>query len=214
MSVPHGTRYLLLTCADPADRQFRGVAAACRLLAHTEGVHHLAWDGDGEPLALSRRRTLHWVVVSGHGAERTARISDGHRRRLLPRDLELPPGVDLYLLACHQGREENRRRWADQTQADVHGCEGETESALSTLLLLGLLDDGPQSIGRWFPRWRQANDGLRPHFPEMRRLYRAKGKDWPAALEAIRDTVDLGPFDDILAVAKRRPEILSGLGRP
>ena len=84
-------------------------------------MHHLARDDDGEPLALSRRRTLRWVVVSAYGAERTARVSDGHRRRLLPRDLELPTGVDLYLLACYQGREENHRRWADQTQADVHG---------------------------------------------------------------------------------------------
>ena len=210
MKIPHGTRYLLLTCSDPSDRQFRGVASACGLLAYTEGVHQLAWDGD--PLALGRRRTLRWVVVSGHGAERTARVSDGHRRRLLPRDLALPPGVDLYLLACYQGREEIRDRWVKETDGDVHGCEGETESVLSTLLLLGLLDDGLESIGRWFGRWRQANDRLQPYFPEMRRLYRAKGKDWPAALQAIRDVVDLGPFSDILAVAARRPEILSGLG--
>jgi hypothetical protein len=46
----------------------------------------------------------------------------------------------------------------------------------------------------------------------MRRLYRARGKDWIAALKAIRDAVCLGPFGDMLAVAARRPEILSGLG--
>ena len=212
MKIPYGTRYLLITCSDPADRQFRGIAEACSLLAKTNGVYHSPWDG--EALVLSRRRTLRWVVVSGHGAERTACISDGHGRRLYPRDLELPHGVGLYLLACHQGREEIRHRWVSENGGEVHGCEGETESALSTLLLLGLLDDGPASVHRWFERWRQANDGLRPHFPEMRRLYRAKGKDWSAALEAIRDTVDLGPFGDILAGAERRPEILSGLGQP
>ena len=180
------------------------------MLAKTDGVDHLVWDG--EALALSRRRTLRWVIVSGHGAERTARIGDGHRRRLLPQDLELPPGVDLYLLACYQGRREIRDRWADETGGHVHGCGGETESALSTLLLLGLLEDSPDSIRRWFLRWREANDRLRPHFPQMRRLYRAKGKDWTAALRAIRDIVDLGPFADLLAVAARRTEILSGLG--
>jgi hypothetical protein len=79
-------------------------------------------------------------------------------------------------------------------------------------LLLGLLEDGSGSISHWFRRWRQANDQLRPHFPQMRRLCRAKGKDWTAALAAIRDGVDLGPFADILAVAARRTEILSGLG--
>jgi hypothetical protein len=210
VKIPYGTRYLLLTCADLEDRQFRGIAEACSMLAKTDGVHHLPWNG--EPLALSRRRTLRWVVVSGHGAERTAWISDGHRRRLHPQDLELPPGVDLYLLACYQGRRDIRERWADETGGDVHGCDGETESALSTLLLIGLLEDDPRSIHRWFGRWRQANDRLRPHFPEMRRIYRAKGKDWPTALQAIRDIVDLGPFADILAVATRRTEILSGLG--
>ena len=92
MKIPYGTRYLLLTCAGPADRQFRGIAEACSMLARTDDVHHLPWDG--EALILSRRRTLRWVVVSGHGAERTARVSDGHRSRLLPRDLTLPPGVD------------------------------------------------------------------------------------------------------------------------
>ena len=212
MSIPYGTRYLLITCSDPTDRQFRGIAEACSLLAKTDGVHHLPWDG--EALVLSRRRTLRWVVISGHGAERTAWISDGHRRRLYPRDLELPPGVDLYLMACHQGHDANRQRWVSETGGDVHGCEGESESALSTLFLLGLLDHGPEGIRRWFDRWRQANDRLRQHFPQMRSLYRAKGKDWSAALEEIRNAVDLGPFDDILTVAKRRPEILSGLGVP
>ena len=79
MKIPYGTRYLLITCSDPADRQFRGIAEACSLLAKTDGVHHLPWDG--EALVLSRRRTLRWVVISGHGAERNARITDGHRRR-------------------------------------------------------------------------------------------------------------------------------------
>jgi hypothetical protein len=180
------------------------------MLAKTDGVYHLPWDG--EALTLSRRRTLRWVVISGHGAERTARIGDGHRRRLHPQDLKLPHGVDLYLLACYQGRRQIRDRWAGETGGDVHGCDGETESALSTLLLLGLLEDNPDRIRRWFLPWRQANDRLRPHFPEMRRIYRAKGKDWTDSLEAIRRAVDLGPFADILAAAARRPEILSGLG--
>ena len=102
VKVPHGTRYLLITCADANDGQFRGVAQAYRLLAKADGVHHLAWDG-GRPLQLAGRRTLRWVVVSGHGTEGDARVSDGRGRSLCPRDLQLAPGVDLYLLACYQG---------------------------------------------------------------------------------------------------------------
>ena len=203
--------YLLITCADVEDRQFRGVAQACRLLTKADGVLHLAWEG-GEPLQLARRQTLRWVAVSGHGAEGDARISDGHDRSLCPHDLPLRPGIDLYLLACYQGQEPIRQKWAAETKATVHGCEGETESALSTLFLLALLEHGPEKTPHWFGRWREANDRLRPHFPEMRRLYQEHGKDFAPALEAIAAVVDLGPFGDILAVAKRHAAILSGLG--
>ena len=211
VKIPHGTRYLLITCAEPTDGQSRGVAQACRLLAKADGVHHLAWAG-GRPLQLGRRRTLRWVVVSGHGAEGEARISDGRGRHLYSRDLPLPRGIDLYLLACYQGQETIRQKWAAKTKATVHGCEGETESALSTLFLLALLEHGPESAAHWFARWREANDRLRPHFPEMRRLYEERGKDFAAALDAIGAVVDLGPLHDILAVAKRYAPILSGLG--
>jgi len=40
VKVPHGTRYLLITCAEATDGQFRGVAKACRLLAKAHGVLH------------------------------------------------------------------------------------------------------------------------------------------------------------------------------
>ena len=87
------------------------------------------------------------------------------------RTLPLAPGIDLYLLACYQGQKLIRQKWVAETKATVHGCESETESALSTLFLLALLEHGPESAAHWFERWREANDRLRPHFPEMRRLY-------------------------------------------
>ena len=58
MNVPYGTRYLLLTCADPADLQFRGIASACGLLARSDGVHHLVWDGQGESLEALRNERV------------------------------------------------------------------------------------------------------------------------------------------------------------
>ncbi len=100
------------------------------------------------------------------------------------------------------------------TKATGHGCEG--GSALSTLVLLALLEHGPESAAHWFDRWRDrwrdANGRLRPHFPEMRRLYEEQAKDFAASLEAVGSVIDLGAFCDIVAVAQRHAPILNGLG--
>ena len=37
--------------------------------AAASAVFHLPWDG-GEPLLITRKRMLRWVVVSGHGCRR------------------------------------------------------------------------------------------------------------------------------------------------
>lgn len=219
MRTPHAraaersapVRYLLISCAGPQDGQFRGVAQACSLLAGADGVRHLAWSPQ-QRLRPDEVGSLRWVVVSGHGAECEARIGDGGSRCLGPRDLTLCAETDLYLLACHQGKAPLIGEWALGTGATVHGCEGETESALSALFLLALLDDGPGSAERWFARWREANDLLRPHFHELRRMYREEGKDFAATLDAIASFVDLRALDDIVAVARRHDPILDGLG--
>jgi hypothetical protein len=119
--------------------------------------------------------------------------------------------VDLYLLACYQGTADVAREWATRTRAAVHGCGGETESALSALFLLALLEHGPGSAARWFERWREANDRLRPDFPRMRAIYRDESCDFAAALDAIAADFDLGAFADILAVARRYGPLLDGL---
>ncbi len=204
-------RYLLISCAGPGDGQFRGVAQACGLLAGVDGVRHLAWGSD-QPLRPDELRDLRWVVVSGHGGPGEARVGDGRGLYLYPGQLRLSGGADLYLLACYQGQGPVLREWAAATGAAAHGCEGETESALSTLFLLALLEDGPGSAERWFARWRDANDLLRPHFPELRRMYRKEGRDFAATLDAIACVVDLRALGDILAVARRHGPILDGLG--
>ena len=213
MKVPRSPCYLLVTCADPADGQFRGVHQASRLLAGSGGVGHIAWH-EGRRVAVPPRSSLRWIVVSGHGRADHARVGDGGGVALGPRDLPPMHGTDLYLLACHQGEETNRQKWGEASGATVHGCAGETESALSTLFLLALLEHGPESAFHWFDRWRIANDRLRPQFPEMRRLYEERGRDFAAAVGAIAAVVDLGPFRDILAVAERNAGALSGLGPP
>jgi hypothetical protein len=212
VKVPPATRHLLITCARPRDRQFRAVASVCRMLSACDGVAHLRWAG--EPLRLGRRSALRWVAVSGHGAEDAARIGDGRGGGLSPCDLGVASGVDLYLLACSQGREATRNAWAEGTGAAAHGCTGETDSSLSVLFLLGLLDDGPESAWQWFGRWREANDRLRPHFSEMRRLHEALGGSFSAALDALSEFVDLAPLGEVVAVAERHRDLLERLWRP
>jgi hypothetical protein len=208
--VPRATRYLLVTCADHADGQFRGVRQACGLLARERGVLHVAWPA--ARLELGAEPALIWAAVSGHGAPTSARIGDGSGIGLGPQDLFPMPGGDLYLLACHQGVEPIRAAWREATGAVVHACPGETESALSALFLLALVEHGPGSASHWFDRWLEANERLRPHFPEMRRLYEEQDRDFTAAVRSIAAVVDLGPFRDILAVAARHEEALSHLG--
>lgn len=204
-----GVRYLLVSCGGAEGGQFRGVARACGMLARAEGVRHVAWrPGVALPPAAEG---LRWVAVSGHGSEAQARIGDGKGRHLCPRDLRLGAGIDLYLLACHQGKRHLLEEWAG-TGATVHACDGETESALSTLFLLALVEDGPESAARWFARWLDANDRLRPHFPRLRRLYREQGEDFSDTLATIGAVVDLDAMRDILAVARRHASILNDLG--
>jgi hypothetical protein len=155
---------------------------------------------------------LLWAAVSGHGAPTSARIGDGSGTGVGPRDLFPMPGADLYLLACHQGVGPISAAWREATGAIVHACSGETESALSALFFLALVEHGPGSAPHWFDRWLEANERLRPHFPEMRRLYAEQERDFSAAVRSIAAVVDLGPFRDILAVAARHEEALSDLG--
>ena len=170
---------------------------------------------DGSSLNLVRRRVLDWVLISGHGAEDRARLSDGRSRSITPRSLILPSGSRLFLLGCYQGRAKIKREWAETTGVEitrVYGCAGETESVLSTLFLLNLLESGFQSVAYWFERWIEANDYLRSWFPRMRETYRRNRMDFVDSLEQIEEGVDLDPVRDFISVGKRYPAFLSELG--
>jgi hypothetical protein len=212
-TVPHGTRYLIVACSEPSDPQFRGIQEAGDLLGRLPQALKFPWNG--KALALERRKVLRWILISGHGAEESARLSDGRNNALTPGDLLLPKGCGLYLLGCYQGKEYLKSQWAEATGGDhkrIHGCGGETESALSTLLLLNLLDDGPETIAHWFSRWIEVNDYLRSWFLIMRRTYREKRMDFLSSLKDIEGRVDLAPVEDFVSVGKRYPELLSNLG--
>ncbi len=210
--IPYGTRYLMVTCFDRANRQFRGVHEAARLLHQKQGVHHHHWSG--RKLGLGRRRTLVWTVVSGHGADGEARISAGSGTQLEPADLALPPESQMFLLGCYQGRESLRTRWAQATgitPEQVHGCSGETDSLLSAVFLLNLVEHGLDRTRHWFRRWAEANHYFRTWFPVARRTYEEQGADFIATLTRFAEEVDVSPYEDFLAVGFKYPSYLSHL---
>ena len=214
--IPYGTRYLIVTCSHPDDRQFRGIFRVCRLLHKQKGTHHLPWQGGD--LSLAGRKTLKWVAISGHGAEHTARLSDGtgdeNSNTLCPGDLAIPCRTHLFLLGCYQGKDAVRKQWSRGTGINpnrLHACGGETESALSTLLLLNVLEHGEDSLYYWFRRGLEANRRFRSHFLSMKALYKKNRGDFMATIDRLSEQLDLVPFNDFLEAGKKYPRYLSGL---
>ena len=214
MSVPFGARNLFIRCSD--DRQFRGIQKLLGELDRSPASHLLDWPG--VPADLSRRRVLRRVLISGHGSPIQAGFQLGSARALKPPDLRLPGNTDLYLMGCYQGAEQQRRAWAAGTGVDAgraRGCTGETESALSTCLLLHLLEDGAESIDHWFPVWIRCNDAFRPHFPRVREVYARLEAQPRAALAHLKAAGDLDAlfrkFEEFLAPISRRPDYLTDL---
>jgi len=212
MSVPFGTRNLFIRCSD--DKQFRGILRLLQELKRSPGSHALEWMGAATD--LSRRRVLRRVLISGHGSPNQAGFELDSAQALWPEDLRLPEQSSLYLMGCYQGRQ--RLGWAMGTGVDtkrVRGCTGETESALSTCLFLHLIEDGVESIDRWFPVWIRCNDAARPFFPLIRQVYTRTGADPIAALAELKAAGNLDSlfreFQEFLAVITRRPAYLTDL---
>jgi hypothetical protein len=213
-AVPYGARNLYIRCSD--DRQFRGITTLMRELSKRPGSYLM--DQPRGHTDLSRRRVLRRVLVSGHGSPTEAGFELGSADELRPADLRLPGDAGLYLMGCYQSRQKQRLAWSagSGVRPDrIRGCSGETESALSTCLLLHLLEDGPESIERWFPVWRHCNEAFRPHFPLIREVYARKGADPLAALARLRGQEELAPlfgmFEEFLAVIDRSPAYLEDL---
>jgi len=212
--VTVGVRSLFLLCLPAAEPQFRGILRAAAELGRRERCATLHWQG--EALELARRRVLAQVLVAGHGLQGRAGLAPRAPGlpALDPSRLALPAPCTLYLLACFQGRAPLRESWANGagvSPGNVHGSDGETESALSTCLLLHLLEQGPESLERWFPAWQRANDALRPHFPRIRRSYRKHGGDPLATLQELYSLVRQTGSEAFVSVIRRHPQYLTGL---
>ncbi|HUV08072.1 MAG TPA: hypothetical protein VMX75_10115 [Spirochaetia bacterium] len=230
MELPQEAENLLVTCFNRQDGQFRGVWEVCQMLSGRPGCCHITFKDQN--MLLSGRKNLGWVLLSGHGVRDEARVGDDRGGGITPPRLRLPPGAHLLLLCCYQGREDLRSVWARQTGAKeerVWGSSGETESALSTLYLLHLLEGErlPDNDGRpdyggqpvdddralyWFRRWIQANAYYRSHFPRARKLYRETGGDFLKTLDLLRTAVDTDRFEDFFSPAERYMEFLDRLG--
>lgn len=212
MHVPHGVQNLFIACHDSRERQFQRLGTLLRVLARRQLCHLRHWDG--LPLDLARRRVLTRVLISGHGSERTARFAVADAAPLEPHCLNLSAGCRLYLLGCNQGSAGLLQAWAEGTGIPLEqaaGCGGETDTAVTTCLLLNLLENGIDSLEGWFPLWVGCNDALRPWFPEIRRAYADHGADPVATLQSVRRLAPLEPFEGFLGVIERHPEYLRGL---
>jgi len=205
-------RFLILSCFDPEDRQFRGISDICgRLDADADG-RYLIWTPESQAVDASGSPALEWALISGHGAEDAARMGGG--AAFTPSDLRLPAPADLYLLGCYQGRPELKALWAQGAgipAAQVHGSPEDTETALSTLFLLNLAMAGWRDIAHWFRRWIDANAWFRPHFAEINASYDRNGGDFMATLNELGGAIDLEPFADFIAPGRSHAEYLTGL---
>jgi hypothetical protein len=212
-SLPYGIHTLFITCSDPGDPQFRGVFELGDLLEKKHICHHFHWNNQNQD--LSHRRVLEWVIISGHGPVKHAYMSDGHSKRLYPSDNALPEESHLFLMGCNQGQPSNIKKWAAQTGVEeehIYGSEGESETVLSSLFLLHLLECSFQEISHWVVRWQAANIYFRPWFSTMRKIYKSKGKDFIGTLTEVEKYVDVSPFMDFIGVGLKYASFLSQLG--
>ena len=211
-AVRRGTRFLLLTCFERGERQFRGIEAALPLLRRRPGFLHLPWAG--QRLCLRRRRGLAWILVSGHGSREQARITGGAVPPFTPAALEPPPGAALYLAACYQGLPGPAAAWAAGCRLprrQVRGAPTETDSFLSACLLLHLAERGPGRLAAVFPQWVRANRLLSPHFAVLRASWQVGGGDPARLLADAQRLADLTPVRGFLAIALRHPRRLAGM---
>lgn len=214
MTLPPRVHSLFLACLPPEEPQFRGIRRALAELGNQRGCWAQRWEG--EALGLRRRLALGRVLVTGHGLAASAGFAAcaPGEAPFGPSALALPAACRLYLAACFQGRADLRAAWADGTGlpvSHVNGSGGETESALTTGLLLHLLEEGAASLERWFPAWLEANDALRPHFPRIRRCYRDNAGDPLATLAELTGLARETGTEGFVSVIQRHPEYLAGL---
>jgi len=210
-----GVRSLFLACLSPDQPQFRGIRQALTELGSAERCCALQWEGSA--LRLRRRRALARVLITGHGLEARAGfagLAAAGGAGFGPETVALPGSCSLYLAACFQGRADLRAAWAQGAGVplhNVHGSSGETESALSSCLLLHLLEEGPERLERWFPAWQQANDALRPHFPRIRKSYQDNDGDPVRTLDELSGLARETGVEEFVSVVRRHPRYLTGL---
>jgi hypothetical protein len=212
--IPYATRYLIINCYRPDNALFKGLYRVSRMFMKLRYCRCLNYTNE-TTIDLRKRRNLGTVLISGHGGRDGARMTDGADTRLYPWNLLLPPNTRLFLLGCHQGMPARITEWAGGTGVDpanIHGAAGETETALSTLCLLGVLEDGIATLEKWFTRWIEANEYFRPWFALMRETYRAQGRVFASAIAEIGRLIDLGPFGDMLSAGMKHPEYLDNMG--
>ena len=214
--------YLFITCFSEKDRQFDGIRRAIELLTDSINASLLIWNSrDSLPensKIIRKNERAEDVLISGHGLSREAGVGDNNGRALKPHDLYLAEGSRLYLLCCFQGKEDLLGQWSEGTGLDVcniMGCEGETETALSTIFFMHLIEDGLDSLPQNFSMWRKINNMLRDFFPYIRKTYKRQNYD---PVKTLKKTLSrIGPlsrdpdFLRFIEPVERYPHLLANL---
>ncbi len=206
MSIPYGTRYLILSCFNKNDKQFKGIKETAEKLAKAKSVYFTYWNN--KKLLLNRRRVLKYVIVTGHGDSNNAGFS--YKNIILkPDDIKLNTNTKLILLGCFQGEKRIKEEWINKTGAkSVLGATGESESALTTLFFLNLLNSSLSNIENWTNKWIKANDYLRPHFINFRKIYKLKNTNF---IKLVQTVTNLKPIEAFLKVGEKYYNYLMNL---
>ena len=224
---------LLITCFSDEDSQFSGIRKTIELLNQTQEFKWIRWNHSKNlksPL-YSKDIIFNDIIITGHGSPTHARIGDNHGnfftpyslKKLLnniPQEKERIP-CNLYLICCYQGKQHNIEQWSRESRIEtrtIFSTSGETETALSTLFFLHLLDDikkgyyNSNSARKWFKQWERANRYLYPYFKIMRKIYFKNGRDPQFVIKELGGILFSEELGEFTTLYYSYPQFLNNLG--
>ncbi len=229
---------IVISCFSENDPQFSGINRTIKLLDKTREFKRIEWNCLKSysiyPPYLYKK--IDSIIVTGHGSSEYARIGDNRGNFFTPHSLkrflaifsQTPEektegsGLRLYLICCHQGSKHNIEEWSRRSKIEkrnIFATPDETETALSTLFFLHLLEDvktqvyNKSSTGKWFNLWKNTNIYLAPHFEEMREIYLENAGNPEAVIEKLKRILFCEEIKEFTNLYYRYPQFLEGLGR-
>ncbi len=229
------TASIIISCFSIGDSQFSGIEKSIKLLNKTIWFSWIKeftddkFDKVHEPIPKIKN-----VIITGHGSSEFARVGDNNGNFFSPNSLkklllkgfspskkENNPPPNLYLICCYQGNTSNIEEWSKKTgieKRNIFAFPEETETALSTLFFLHLLEDINKGLytetseRKWFNLWKRANTYLYPYFDDIRRIYFENGKDPQVTIKKLGKILFRRELKEFTSLYYRYPQFLEGLG--